>query len=106
MTTGDNTCGLNGGSNNLDLPRYDNRELVLNQLHEAIECIHNKAMNGRITKPENEKVRIQWFKALAYTCSIYNQIQRDVEMDELKEEFETLKKQIKEVNNSQMGEIL
>lgn len=95
MTEGNTTLGINEDSNNIILPRYDSRELVLNQLHDAIECIHKKAMNGRVTKPENEKVRIQWFKALAYTCSIYNQIQRDVEMDELKEEIETLKKQIK-----------
>ncbi len=104
MTEDNTTLGINEDANNILLPRYDSRELVLSQLHDAIECIHNKAMNGRITKPENEKVRIQWFKALAYTCSIYNQIKRDVEMDEFKEELETLKKQIEQVNSSQMEE--
>lgn len=104
MTENNTALGIKEDENNISLPRYDSRQLVLSQLHDALDCMHHKAMNGRITKPENEKVRIQWFKTFAYTCSIYNQIQRDVEMDELREELETLKKQIKQVNNGQMEE--
>lgn len=104
MTSEGTLVEINNSQNNLSPGPYDMRESLLTQLHEAIVEIHKKAMTGRITKPENEKVRIQWFKALAYSCSIYNQIQKDVEMDELKEEVETLKKQIEQINNGQMGE--
>lgn len=80
------------------LVKYDDREIVLHKLNDAIDYIHNKAIKGRITNEKNEKVRIAWFKALAYACSIYNQIKKDVEMDELKEEIETLKEQIKSLD--------
>lgn len=73
---------------------YDDRDLILSKLNDAIEYLHNKALKGRVLDAKNEKVRIAWFKALAYACSIYNQIKRDIELDELKEEIETLKNQI------------
>ncbi len=50
---------------------YDNRESILIKLDEVIEFLHKRALTGRITKPETDKIRINWFKALAYTCSIY-----------------------------------
>jgi len=79
---------------------YDSRENVLSRLDEVIKILHTKATSGRVKNPNNEKVRIQWFRVLAYTCSIYNQIKRDVEMDELKEEIETLKNQIKSLDTA------
>lgn len=82
------------------LPEYDDRDIILHKLNDAIDYIHNKAMNGRILNEKNEKVRISWFKALAYSCSIYNQIKRDTEIDQLKEEMETLKYQIKIMDNN------
>lgn len=78
---------------------YDGRELVLIKLDEVIDFLHHKALKGRIVKPDNEKVRIQWFKAMTYACSIYNQIKRDVELDELKMELNELKNQIDEINH-------
>ncbi len=84
-----------GGS----FPEYDDRNIILHRLNDAIDYIHHKAMKGRITNEKNEKVRIAWFKALAYACSIYNQIKRDVEMDELREEVENLKNQIETLDN-------
>ena len=80
--------------NNGTFRGYDDRDLILSNLNEAIDYIHNKAMKGRITNEKNEKVRIQWFKSLAYACSIYNQIKRDIELDQLKDQMETLKNQI------------
>jgi hypothetical protein len=77
-----------------NIPLYDDRDLILSKLNDAIEYLHNKALKGRVMDAQNEKVRIAWFKALAYACSIYNQIKRDTEFDELKEEVEALKNQI------------
>ena len=73
---------------------FDDRDLILHKLNDAIFYLHNKALKGRVTDAKNEKVRIAWFKALAYSCSIYNQIKRDVELDQLREEVETLKNHI------------
>jgi len=78
---------------------YDERELILSKLHDAIDYLHDKSMKGRIHDANTEKVRIQWFKALAYACSIYNQIKRDAELDELKEEIETIKNSLIGDNN-------
>ena len=77
---------------------YDDRKIVLSKLNYAIDYIHHKATNGRITKPENEKVRIQWFRVLAYTCSIYNQIKRDMELEKLQEEIKKLSEEISRIN--------
>lgn len=94
MTTDDGSVDKNNVESEIMSPPFDSRELLLNKLDEAIEYLHNKALKGRITRPENEKVRIQYFKALTYACSIYNQIKRDVELDELKDEVEQLKSQL------------
>lgn len=73
----------------------ESRERLLAKLDEVIDFLHKKAIQGRIKNPENEKVRIQWFKALTYACSIYNQIKRDVELDEVKEDMEEIKQILK-----------
>lgn len=101
MTVESNTLPINKDFESLEIRSYDGRESILTNLHEAIETLHHKAINGRVTNPENEKVRIQWFKALAYTCSVYNQIQKDVELDELKDEIKKLQKQIENANRLQ-----
>lgn len=73
---------------------YDDRDLVLSKLNDAIEYLHNKALKGRVHDAANEKVRISWFKALAYACSIYNQIKKDEDYEDLKNEMEVLKEEI------------
>lgn len=78
---------------------FDDRDLILHKLNDAIDYLHNKALKGRVTDAKNEKVRIAWFKALAYSCSIFNQIKRDVELDQLREEVETLKNHIETLDN-------
>ena len=70
---------------------YKSRELVLYKLDEVINFLHSKALEGRVRKPENDKVRIQWFKTMIYACSIYNQISRDYELDNLREDGKKLK---------------
>jgi hypothetical protein len=68
------------------------RELVLSKLSESIDYLHHKCLKGNVRNEPKEKVRIQWFKALSYTCSIYNQISRDNEIDALKMELDEIKK--------------
>lgn len=75
--------------------RYDSRESILSNLDNVIEILYKKTTKGRIKNPDNDKVRIQWFRVLAYTCSIYNQIKRDIDLDELKEEIEALREEIR-----------
>ena len=72
--------------------KKNQRELVLSKLSEAIDFLHNRAMKNRVYDPKNETVRINWFKALAYCCNVYNTISRDSDIDEIKNEIEDLKK--------------
>lgn len=94
MTLADEETKIIDKNDNLSPGFYDNRENILSYLDEVIKLLHNKAVKGRVKNPDSDKIRIQWFRVLAYTCQIYNQIKKDVELDELKEEIETLKIQI------------
>ena len=91
---------INESINDLKVMSYDNRESILIKLDEVIEFLHKRALTGRITKPETDKIRISWFKALAYTCSIYSQIKRDVDLDQLNEKIETMNNEIKKLNEA------
>ena len=95
MATESESTGIINDSNNLPDGSYDSREDVLSRLDEVIQILHTKATSGRIKNPENEKVKIQWFRVLAYTCSIYNQIKKDIEFDDLAREIEEIKEDLK-----------
>ena len=75
------------------------RELILSKLSEAIEYLHHKCLKGNVRNESHEKVRIQWFKAFSYSCSIYNQISRDNELDKLREDVEEIKNMLGEEDN-------
>lgn len=77
--------------------RYDDRDRILSKMMDSIEWLHNKANNGRITNKDVQitKARVSVFKALAYMCSVYNQIKKDIEIDELNEKIENLIDEIK-----------
>lgn len=77
---------------------FDDRDIILSKLNEAIDYLHNKSMKGRITNDKNEKVRIAWFKALAYACSIYNQIKKDADLEDLQNQVQELSEQIKKMD--------
>ena len=72
---------------------YDDRDLVLLKLNDAIDKVHYKAMNGRVSK--NDKSRVQWFKTLAYMISIYNQVKKDKDLEEIEKQVQELTKEIK-----------
>jgi hypothetical protein len=71
--------------------KQNERELVLSKLLEAVEYLFKKCLKGNIRDEKKDKIRVTYFRTLAYTCSIYNQISRDNELDELKEDIEDLK---------------
>jgi hypothetical protein len=77
------------------LESIDDRDLILLKLNEAIDKVHNKAMNGRVS--DNDKSRVQWFKTLAYMISIYNQVKKDSDIEDLEKQVQKLAKQINEL---------
>ncbi|KXB06740.1 hypothetical protein AKJ51_02970 [candidate division MSBL1 archaeon SCGC-AAA382A20] len=66
------------------------RKQMLRFLDVGIQEALYKIENGRIRKPENEKVRIQWIKALGYLANSYRQLIKDKELEELAERVEKL----------------
>ncbi len=69
---------------------YDDGELILFKLRSVMDYIQSKGLNGRICK--EDKLRLDWFKAFFMACKVFNEIRRDVEMDELREEVEEIKR--------------
>ena len=77
-------------------PREDqDRKKILSILKEAIDQLIRKIRDGRIKNPENEKVRVQYYRALAYTCSVYNQVKQAEDLELIKAEIEAIKEQFK-----------
>jgi hypothetical protein len=74
----------------VDTVDYDS---MLADLDVAIEQARYKIENGRVRDAENEKVRIKWIRALAYTVYIRRQVANDRDLQELAEEVETLQEQ-------------
>ena len=68
-------------------------EDMLATLDVAIEEAQRKIESGRVYDAENEKVRIKWIRALAYTVNVRRQVANDRDLEELAEEVERLKAQ-------------
>ena len=68
-------------------------EGMLETLDVAIDEAQRKIENGRVRSPENEKVRIKWVRALAYSLNVRRQIANDRDLEELAAEVEALKKE-------------
>jgi len=68
-------------------------QAMLDTLDVAIEEAQYKVENGRVRSPENEKVRIKWIRALAYTVNVRRQVANDRDLEELAEQVEALKEQ-------------
>lgn len=49
--------------------------------------------DGRVYDAENEKVRIQWIRALAYSVNVYRQTLTDKDLDEMNDRLEALEAQ-------------
>lgn len=68
-------------------------EDMLATLDVAIEEAQRKIESGRVYDAENERVRIKWIRALAYTVNVRRQVANDRDLEELAEEVERLKAQ-------------
>jgi len=68
-----------------------NRDKILSILSNVIRKLDNKLENGRIVNPDNEKIRIQYYKALIYSMDIFNKILKDKQIDNLQEELESIR---------------
>lgn len=70
------------------------RNLLLGKLYDMIESLETKITRGRIKDPKNEKIKVDQVRVFGYLCSIYNQVSKDVELDELKAEIEELREML------------
>lgn len=63
---------------------------MLDTLDAAIAEARRKVESGRVYDAENEKVRIKWIRALAYTVNVRRQVTTDRDLEELSERLEQL----------------
>jgi hypothetical protein len=66
------------------------RDVILDLLEDGIREAHRKVEDGRVYDAENERVRIQWIRALAYSVNVHRQTLKDKELDEMNERLEAL----------------
>jgi len=66
------------------------REQALKWLEVGLKEALHKVESGRIRKPENERVRIRWVKALGYLINSYRQLLKDQDLDSLAERISDL----------------
>lgn len=66
------------------------KEEILNILEQNIKNLNDKYNNGRVRNKDNEKVKVQQFRALVYACDIYLKCIKTNELDELKDLLELI----------------
>ena len=81
---------------NDNAPKYpivesDKRDLYLGFLDDAITKLHHKATKGKIKNPKNEKIKIDYFRALVYAISTANTVLEKKQLDKLEQDLEMLK---------------
>lgn len=72
----------------IDVNERDNYLFILN---DAIQYLHHKAVNGRIRDAKNERIKIDYFRALVYAISTANNVFKDKQLDKLEKDVELLK---------------
>ncbi|MFC6724214.1 hypothetical protein ACFQE1_07470 [Halobium palmae] len=73
-----------------DEPDVPDRDVVLGYLEGALEEAHEKVESGRVYDAENEKVRIQWIRGLAYVAGQYRQLKKDKDLEEMEARLERI----------------
>lgn len=68
-------------------------QAMADTLDDAIAEAKRKVESGRVYDVENEKVRIKWIRALAYSVNVRRQVTTDRDLEELTAEVEQLKEQ-------------
>ena len=71
-------------------------DAMLDTLDVAIDEARYKVENGRVRSPENEKVRIKWIRALAYAVNVRRQVANDRDLNELADEVESLREELRD----------
>lgn len=74
-----------------DIVDFDERDNYLFILNDAINYLHHKAVNGRIRDAKNERVKIDYFRALVYAISTANSVYKDKQLDKLEKDVAMLK---------------
>jgi hypothetical protein len=69
---------------------------MLDTLDVAIEEAQRKIENGRVRSPENEKVRVKWIRALAYTINVRRQVASDRDLEELADQVDVLSEELED----------
>lgn len=62
-------------------------------LDTAIEEARRKVESGRVCDAENEKVRIEWIRALACAVNVRRRVATDRDLEELTERIERIEQQ-------------
>ena len=70
----------------------DKRDMYLGFLDDAINNLHHKATKGKTKNPKNERIKIDYFRALVYAISTANNVYRDKQFDKLERDMEMLKR--------------
>ena len=84
-----------------EIPDYDpedDREDVLEELKEAMDEALRKFTDGRVRKPENEKVRISWLRAYTHAVGEYRRLVADLEESEQEERLARLESLIEDLD--------
>ena len=68
----------------------DNRKEILESIQPIIEECIKKAQTGRFQSKENARIRINYINALSRLLAVYNQIQKDTELEELSRRLDEL----------------
>ena len=75
----------------IDVNERDNYLFILN---DAINYLHHKAVNGKIRDAKNEKIKINYFRALIYAINTANSVYKDKQIDKMESDIELLKNAI------------
>lgn len=75
----------------IDVNERDNYLFILN---DAINYLHHKAVNGKIRDAKNEKIKIDYFRALIYAINTANSVYKDKQIDKMESDIELLKNAI------------
>ena len=71
-------------------PSTADYDAMLDRLDTAIAEAERKIDSGRVRSPENEKVRVQYIRALAYCINVRRQVANDATLRDLQERVEKL----------------
>ena len=78
-----------------DAPAGRDYDEMLATLDTLLDEAMDKVESGRVYDAENEKVRQGWIRVLAYSANQYRQLKKDQELEDMKDELEALKSEIR-----------